>query len=202
MAALVHSRAVLAALLALAAARVDAAVDTGVCVADSGGEYAQVAEAARRALGVPSQRLDVTEKGQRDQLSSRCGKLIVAVGPQAARSATALAPRTPLVDVMAGGARPEGAFGVSADADPRRVLETLRTMAPRVKRVGAVYDPARTGPPVAEAEEAARSLGIELVALPARTIGEAVRAFYRFEGELRVDALWLLPDGTTTVQEK
>ena len=37
--------------------------------------------------------------------------------------------------------------------------------------------------------------------LPARSIGEAVRAFHRFEGDVRVDALWLLPDGTATVQE-
>ncbi len=39
------------------------------------------------------------------------------------------------------------------------------------------------------------------MALPARSVGEAVRAYYRFEKELPVDALWLLPDGTTTVQE-
>src|SRR5512138_900382 len=185
-----HHRLALAALVALGGAPPAAAADTGVCIAaDAGDDYA-----------VAASRLDVSERAQRDQLATGCGRLIVAVGPEALRSANALAPRTPTVHVMAGRARP-GGLGVSADAEPKRVLETLQAMAPAAKRIGAVYDPGQTGPLVEEAQAAARALGMELVALPARSVGEAVRAFYRFEKELHVDALWLLPDGTTTVQE-
>lgn len=90
---------------------------------------------------------------------------------------------------------------MSTAADPRRVLSTLRDIAPRARRIGAVYDPAQTGETIAVAQTAARELGMELVALPVQTVGEAIRAFHRFESELRVDALWLLPDGTATVQE-
>lgn len=201
MPARLRRRLTLAALLALAAPRAGAAADEGVCVATSGGEYAEAAAAALRALGTPALRLDVTEQSQRAQLASRCGRLIVAVGPEALKSAADLAPSAPTVQVMAGGARRGGAHAVSSDADPRRVLETLKAMAPRARRVGAVYDPAKTGPLVEEAREAARALGLELVALPAASVGEAVRAYSRFEHELLVDALWLLPDGTTTVQE-
>jgi putative ABC transport system substrate-binding protein len=200
MRASVPLRLTLATLLALAAAHARAA-DGGVCVAsDDGAEYAAAANAARRALGGPVSRLEIAQRSQREQLASRCDRLIVAVGPEALKSAATLAPRTPTVHVMAGGGR-AGGLGVSPDADPRRVLETLQAMAPRAKRVGVVYDPAQTGPLVEEAGGAARALGLELVALPARSVGEAVRAYYRFEKELDVDALWLLPDGTTTVQE-
>lgn len=107
---------------------------------------------------------------------------------------------TPAVHAAADGPRP-GAVAAASYADPRRVLETLREMAPRAQRIGLVYDPAQTGPLVEEARGAARALGLELVAQPARSVREAVRAYYRFERELQVDALWLLPDGTTTVQE-
>src|SRR5512138_3636785 len=107
---------------------------------------------------------------------------------------------TPAVHAATDGPRP-GAVAAGSYADPRRVLETLREMAPRAQRIGLVYDPAQTGPLVEEAQRAARALGLEVVAQPARSVGEAVRAYYRFERELQVDALWLLPDGTTTVQE-
>ena len=190
----------LAVTVALAAGRALGA-DAGVCVAVSPGEYAAVANAARRALGVPSLSLSVAEPQERELLASRCGRLVIAVGPEALRAASELAPRTPTLHVMAGNARTSGQGGILPDAEPRRVLETLRKLAPRARRIGAVYDPERTGALVAEAQAAAQAAGMELVALPARTVGEAVRAFHRFEDDLRVDALWLLPDGTATVQE-
>jgi hypothetical protein len=191
--------------LALAAALVPgappAAADSQVCIAVSGHEHREVADAAERALGQPARRVDVRDGAASAALASRCGRLIVAVGSDALRVAGERAPRTPVVHVMAADARASDAPGVLPDADPRRVLETLRAIAPRVRRVGAVFDPALTGDLVATAQQAARELGMELVALPARSVGEAVRAFHRFERELPADALWLLPDGTATVQE-
>lgn len=185
---------------ALAGAPHAAAQDDGVCVAISGGAHAVVAEAARRAVGARASIVDVHRRGGRRELAARCGRLVIAVGPEALRAARESAPNAPIVHVMAPGA-PPGGPGVSPDADPRRVLDALRKMAPRVRRIGAVYDPAASGELVAQAQQAARDRGMELVALPARDVGEAVRAFHRFEKELPVDALWLLPDGTTTVQE-
>jgi hypothetical protein len=192
--------------LALAAAlapgpRPPAATGPQVCIAVAGHEHREVADAAERALGQPARRVDVRDRAEAGALASRCGRLVIAVGSEALRAAGERAPRVPLVHVMAPEARARDAPGVLPDADPRRVVETLRLLAPRVRRVGAVYDPALTGALVAEAREAARQQGIELVALPARTVGEAVRAFHRFERELAADALWLLPDATATVQE-
>ncbi len=159
------------------------------------------ADAAQRTLGQPARRIDVRDRRERAALASSCGRLIIAVGPEALRAAGESAPHSPLVHVMAASGRGSAAPGVLPDADPRRVLETLQKMAPAARRIGAVYDPDRTGALVAEAQASARALGMEMVALPVHGIGEAVRAFHRFERELHVDALWLLPDGTATVQE-
>jgi hypothetical protein len=195
------SRLWLAAAVALAAAAArPAAAEPEACIAVSGHEHRAVADAAQRALGQPARRVDVREARQRAALASGCGRIVIAVGPEAVRAAGELAPRTPLVQVMAGSVHGGGA-GVLPDADPRRVLDTLRALAPRAQRIGAVFDPELSGSLVADAQAAARALGMELVALPAHTVGEAVRAFHRFEGDLAVDALWLLPDGTATVQE-
>jgi hypothetical protein len=202
MLALHPTRLALTAALALAAgAARGATVESGVCIALSGGAHVAVADAAARAVGVGSLRVDVEVADRKALLSSHCGKLVIAVGPEALRLATELAPGTPTIHVFAGSARGAARAMVSADADPRHVFETLQAMAPKARRIGAVFDPALTGELVAEAQAAARVLGLELVALPAKTVGEAVRAFYRFEVDLRVDALWLLPDGTATVQE-
>lgn len=172
-----------------------------ICIAVSGSEYGAVADAAQRALGQPARRIDVGDGRQRAALASRCGRLIIAVGSEALRAAGESAPSSPVVHVMAANARASGHPGVLPEADPRTVLETLRRMAPSARRIGAVFNPDATGPLVAEAQASARALGMELVAIPVRTVGEAIRAFHRFEKELPVDALWLLPDGTATVQE-
>ncbi|HEX9400852.1 MAG TPA: ABC transporter substrate binding protein [Anaeromyxobacter sp.] len=177
------------------------AAEPDVCVVVSGDEHAAVADAAQHALGQPARRVDVRDRAQRAALASSCGRLIIAVGSEALRAAGESAPRSPVVHVMAGNGRGTGLPGVLPDADPRRVLETLRKLAPSAHRIGMVFNPDLTGELVADAQASARPLGMELVALPARTVGEAVRAFQRFERELSVDALWLLPDGTATVQE-
>src|SRR6266545_597823 len=177
------------------------AAEPDVCIAVSSGDVRAVADAAERALGVPAHRLDVRDPGERAALASRCGRLIIAVGSEALRAAAEAAPRAPLVHVMAPDALPSGRAGVLPDADPRRIVETLQKLAPGVRRIGAVFNPALTGGFVAEAAAAARERGIELVTLPVSSVRDAVRAFRRFEKEIEVDALWLLPDGTATVQE-
>jgi hypothetical protein len=189
------------ALAAALAAGAPAAAEPDVCIAAAGHDHRDVADAAARALGQPARRLDVRDAHDRATLATGCARLVIAVGPDALRVAREAAARSPLVHVMAATARAGGAPGVLTDADPRRVVETLRALVPRAQRIGTVFNPELTGELVADAQSAARAAGLELVALPVRSVGEAVRAFHRFEGELQVDALWLLPDGTATVQE-
>lgn len=188
--------------------RATAAADTaaGVCVLTSGGEHRNVADEAQRALGPKTARLDVKDPAAAARLPTECDRLVVAVGPDALRAAAAARTATPVVFAMVSepgaildGKRPVS--GLSRDTDPARVFALLRQIAPRVRRIGAVYSPNAAGALVAAGREAARANGLELHALPVATIGDAIKAFHRFEREIAVDALWLLPDAVATQQE-
>lgn len=189
----------LAVVLAPSAAARAPAEEQGVCILYSEVE-APVVGSAQRTLGTPALQLDVGQPGQRASVATRCGRLVVALGDEAERAAREKAPAAPRVHALARGATGAGT-GVAADADPRRTLQTLRELAPGARRVGVVYDPERTGALVQAGQAVAAELGLELVVQPVRGVGEAIRAYQRYEGELAVDAIWLLPDGTATVQE-
>jgi putative ABC transport system substrate-binding protein len=183
-----------------------AGAGAGVCVLSAGDDQHEVADEIQRTLGSRSIRLDVRKVSQPQELVRQCGRLIVAVGREALRAAVQTPETTPIVFTMVSspgalldGRRPVS--GVSLDADPARVLALLKKVEPNVRRIGVVYNPGATGDLVKTASAAARAQGMELVALTATTIGEAIKAFHRFEREIPIDALWLLPDATATAQE-
>jgi len=178
----------------------------GVCVLASGSEHRDVLDEIAQTLGTQTLRIDVRNALQPAQLARQCGRLVVAVGREALRAAVQTPESTPIVFSMVStpSALLDGrrtVSGVSLDADPARVVSLLRRVEPSVRRIGAVYNPRATGALVAHAEAAARAQGLELVALPVSTIGDAIKAFHRFEKEIAIDALWLLPDATATAQE-
>ena len=198
----------LAVAIAAPARAQDPAGGPGVCVlsAGEGGRLQAVRGALQSSLEPRAEAVDVRWVTPHEDLHPRCGRLAVAVGRRALRAALARLPDTPLV--FAGVSTPETVVagrddvaGVSLDPDPEEVLGTLRRLSRGARRVGAVYDPRATGAYVRRAGEAARTAGLTLEALPAGSIGEALRALRRFEAEAPVDALWLLPDPTTTGRE-
>ncbi|ABB32954.1 protein of unknown function DUF534 [Geobacter metallireducens RCH3] len=67
------------------------------------------------------------------------------------------------------------------------------------KRVGIIYNPAKTGALVQEARQAAERLGITLVVRRADDPREAVRELSSLKG--KVDTLWLLPDPTVVTRD-
>ncbi len=184
----------------------DPGAGAGVCVLSAGDDQHEVADDIQRTLGGRAVRLDVRKVSQPAELVQQCGRLIVAVGREALRAAVQTPETTPVVFTMVSspgalldGKRPVS--GVSLDADPARVIALLKKVEPNVRRVGVVYNPQATGDLVNAGSAAARAQGMELVALPVSTIGEAIKAFHRFEREIPIDALWLLPDATATAQE-
>lgn len=202
----VLSLAALAALLLAAPA--DAAGDACVVIspvekrADAKATNA-VADAAVAALGA-SARFELDRPVAADELRRSCAKVAVAVGKPALDRVRELCPGLPVVYALVGAAEaPGGAgvFGVSVDPDPGTVFGLLSTLAPSARRVGLVFDPKRTGELVNLATRVARARGLDVVALEAESTGAAVAAFHRFERELQIDALWILPDGTTTTRE-
>ncbi|MBI5018167.1 MAG: hypothetical protein HZB55_22100 [Deltaproteobacteria bacterium] len=89
--------------------------------------------------------------------------------------------------------------GVSLDASPAASLDALLKLAPHVRRIGVVFDPAHGGPLVAEAVETTQRWGITPVTREAHNPGEVPGRLASLKGS--VDALWMVPDLTVTTPE-
>lgn len=99
-------------------------------------------------------------------------------------------------------ANPEQVNGITLAPDPALLFARLRNLLPAVRRVIVVYHPQHSEALIRAAREAARTQGLELLALEASDLAGAVR---RYESALagadsRRDALWL-PQDSTTVDE-
>lgn len=92
--------------------------------------------------------------------------------------------------------------GISLTPDPALLFSRLRTLLPEVRRVMVVYDPKKTEWLLRLAREAARTQGLELVAVEASNLGQAAQLYSNLirGADSKRDALWL-PHDTTTVEE-
>mgnify|MGYP001617135245 CR=1 FL=1 len=128
-------------------------------------------------------------------------KLILAVG-DAALAATRKIQQTPVIAVMSlgihvlNGSRPN-LTGIGMFASPERYIELFRNM--KIKRVGIVYNQARSGWYLQQARQAAEAAGIELVPRQVSTPRETVEQLSTLTG--KVDSLWMLPDSTAVTRE-
>lgn len=132
-------------------------------------------------------------------LKKNGGKVVIALGRQGLQAAAAFDPST---SVVVGGVSSvpdtEKLRGISLTPDPALLFALLKALVPGVKRVFMVYSP-QSQPMLKLARDAARSQGLELLALEAADLAAAVRryesAFAGADG--RTDALWLPPDPIT-----
>ncbi len=84
--------------------------------------------------------------------------------------------------------------GASMDISAKRQLEIFKSLLPRAKRFGVLYNPAETGVIIEEAKQDARGLGIELVAFPIMSEKDIPVVM---EGvEKKIDALWAVADSS------
>lgn len=128
-------------------------------------------------------------------------RVVLAVGDPALEKAKKVR-QVPVVALMAVSfnmKRPplHNTHGVAIVAPPARYLELLSGMG--AKRVGILYDPARTGHYLKRAREAAERAGVKLVSREVRDPREVMERLEQLKGE--VDAVWMLPDPTTVTTE-
>ena len=97
------------------------------------------------------------------------------------------------------GKLPANMTGISMNIPPDAQFATLLEAAPKIKRIGVVYDPSKTANLIKEARDAAEKLGVALVATKINTKSEAINAISRMKGN--VDALWMIPDTTAITRE-
>ncbi|MBN4077181.1 hypothetical protein JYT48_02800 [Mariprofundus ferrooxydans] len=91
-------------------------------------------------------------------------------------------------------ARQPGEFGIAMSIEPEQQFKMLLSIAPGMKRIGAVYDPKKSGVVIRQAQAAAKRLGIHLVAMPASNQHDAAAAIADLMAN--VDAMWMIPDTT------
>lgn len=132
-----------------------------------------------------------------EQLRQDRPDLIFALGAKAAWLAANELSGVPLVHAAVldpGRYGIEGAFvtGVGMELPPDLVLSQFQLFAPEVERIGIIVWQGNKNPQIAEAIEAARRAGYEVVARRVARTQDVRRGFSRLRRQ--VDALWILPD--------
>jgi len=87
--------------------------------------------------------------------------------------------------------------GIGMVAPPEQYCNLLRQM--KVRRVGVIYNPARSGWYLQQARQAAEQAGISLVLREVTTSRDTLTQLASLAG--KVDALWMLPDVTAVTRE-
>lgn len=134
--------------------------------------------------------------------------LIFAVGIWALQVVVSQATTTPVVYAMVlnpstivGGAR--NVTGASMNVPVEHPIRLFKQLGPQIKRIGVIYNQARTGYLIRRAETVARENGLVLVAKEIRSSREAIAALETMQDG--IDALWIVPDETilapTVVQQ-
>lgn len=129
-------------------------------------------------------------------------KSVIALGRQGMRATQATGIDIP---VVVGGVlgMPDStrsdSSGISLAPAPTLLFSRLKTLVPQVRRVIVIYNPLQNEWLIRYAREAARSQGLELLAIEVRDLASAARAYENAFSTIdgRRDAVWLPQDATT-----
>ena len=89
--------------------------------------------------------------------------------------------------------------GVSMDIPQEKQLRTLLDALPRTKTVGLLYAQEKTGRLAEKAREAARKIGIKLLAKEVHSTRDVPQSIQDMKG--KIDVFWMLPDLTVITPE-
>jgi putative tryptophan/tyrosine transport system substrate-binding protein len=130
--------------------------------------------------------------------------LIFAVGIWALQVVVSRPPTTPVVYAMVLnpptviGADTKNITGASINVPVEQQIWLFKQLGPQVKRIGVVFNRAKTGYLVRRAQTVARNEGLELVLREINTAKDAIGALESLQDG--IDALWLVPDETVLSQ--
>ncbi len=128
-------------------------------------------------------------------------RLILAVG-DASLTAARKVQQTPVVAVMSLGihnrkASQSNLTGIGMFAPPERYIALFKSL--KTRRVGVIYNQARSGWYLQLARQAADNAGIELVTREISSSRDTVESLSKLAG--KIDVLWMLPDSTAVTRE-
>jgi putative ABC transport system substrate-binding protein len=130
--------------------------------------------------------------------------LIFAVGIWALQAIVSRPPPLPVVYAMVLnppsviGAGAKNVTGASMNVPVEQSIRLLKQLGPQIKRIGVIYNPAKTGYLVKRAQIVAKEDGLELVAREINSAKEVIGALESFQDG--IDALWIVPDETILSQ--
>ena len=130
--------------------------------------------------------------------------LVFTVGLKAAKAAQLEIVDIPVVYAMVldpakYGLNAPNMTGVLMEIPMERQLIMIKSLLPRLKHVGTLYDPSKTATLIEDARRLLKSNGTELVPIPLnneRDVPGALRTLLP-----SIDALWLVPDSTVLTDE-
>ncbi len=139
-------------------------------------------------------------------LESEAIDVVIALGRRglvAARERSAAIPVVAGAVLVGPGPETQGLAGVSLSPDPERLLEMLGSLAPSVRRVSVVFNPATSQWLIDRARAAAESLRLEFRPYAAGDLRSAAERYSQiFDASyLGQDAIWL-PQDPATVDER
>lgn len=124
--------------------------------------------------------------------------LILAIGPWASQLTAAQATTIPVVYAMVlnpSSLLPAGVknvTGASMNVPVENTIRLFKQLGPQIRRVGVLFNRAKTGYLVKRAMQVAKEQGLEIVDKEIRSPKEAIQALDALQDEIH--ALWILPD--------
>ena len=88
--------------------------------------------------------------------------------------------------------------GASMNVPVEQSIRLFKQLGPQIKRIGVIFNPAKTGYLVKRAQVVAREDGLELVSKEINSAKEVIGALESFQDG--IDALWIVPDETILSQ--
>jgi ABC-type uncharacterized transport system substrate-binding protein len=96
------------------------------------------------------------------------------------------------------GADAKNVTGASMNVPVEQSIRLFKQLGPQVKRIGVIFNPAKTGYLVRRAQAVAREEGLGLVTREISSAKEVIGALEAIQDS--IDALWIVPDETTLSQ--
>jgi len=130
--------------------------------------------------------------------------LIFAVGSWALQAVVGRQTSVPVVYAMVLnppsiiGADARNVTGASMNIPVEQPIRLLKQLGPQIKRIGVIFNRARTGNLVRRAQAVARDEDLELVTREISSAKDVVAALQSFQDG--IDALWIVPDETVLSQ--
>lgn len=131
------------------------------------------------------------------KIESQSPRLILTIGNKATQIAKLNISNIPIVFSLV--INPEqydiegkNICGVRLDIHPKDQIQMLKVVAPQVRKLGVIYNPDKSSNIVKEAEKAVNQLGIELIAIKAKSLSDVTEGIRALEG--KIDAFWMIID--------